>query len=55
MEKLIYYDVGVVGEIKNYKINEFKTDFVYKFIKYEKCSSFFVMKFGDEKGNICLD
>ena len=53
IKKLIYYDVGVVGEIKNYKINEFKTDFVYKFINMKNViKDFFVMKFGDEKGNI---
>ncbi len=53
IKKLSYYDVGVVGEIKNYKINEFKTDFVYKFINMKNViKDFFVMKFGDEKGNI---
>ena len=53
IKKLSYYDVGVVGEIKNYKINEFKTDFIYKFINMKNViKDFFVMKFGDEKGNI---
>lgn len=53
IKKLSYYDVGIVGEIKNYKINEFKTDFVYKFINMKNIiKDFFVMKFGDEKGNI---
>lgn len=53
IKKLSYYDVGVVGEIKNYKINEFKTDFVYKFINMKNViKDFFVMKFGGEKGNI---
>lgn len=53
IKKLSYYDVGVVGEIKNYKINEFKTDFVYKFINMKNViKDFFVMKFGYEKGNI---
>ncbi len=53
IKKLNYYDVGVVGEIKNYKINEFKTDFIYKFINMKNViKDFFVMKFGDEKGNI---
>ena len=53
IKKLSYYDVGIVGEIKNYKINEFKTDFIYKFINMKNViKDFFVMKFGDEKGNI---
>lgn len=53
IKKLSYYDVGVVGEIKNYKINEFKTDFIYKFINMKNViKDFFVIKFGDEKGNI---
>lgn len=53
IKKLSYYDIGVVGEIKNYRINEFKTDFIYKFINMKNIiKDFFVTKFGYEKGNI---
>lgn len=53
IEKLNYYDIGVVGEIKNYKIDKFKSDFVFNFVNMRSSiKNFFVEKFGRENGNV---
>ena len=51
--KSTYYDIGVVGEILDYKINDVKVDFWYKFIYMRNViNDFFISNLGNEKGNI---
>ncbi len=48
-----YYDVGIVGEIKDFKINNFKSDFFHKFIRVKNVlKNYFVGEFGEKNGNI---
>lgn len=48
-----YYDVGIVGEIQDFKINGFKADFFHKFIDLKNVlKSYFVKEFGEKNGNI---
>ncbi len=53
--KQSYYDIGVVGEIKDYTLNNFRSDFLYKFYNMRSIiRSFFVDYFGEDRGNILL-
>ena len=53
IKEVTYYDIGVVGEIQDYKINFVKNDFIYKFINVRQAiKDFFVEGLGEKRGNI---